>query len=397
VIPAVAVGLLLIAAQSEANIAPDAMVYFNVRPLGPPEELCQTDIDHCSEMRPSTPEQGMLEFQIFIDPQQWMHGAIPVPHFTVDLTWPEAWTFMGGDMCRGALWGTLEYEGPSPHRLELEWPCTVPDGLFLAVTLVFDVQGYGTFGPSGDCTLTLGCSQPEYVTPAAQFAEAGTECEYTNQPCRTGHWLCCEASFSGPELALSGAEGETAHGEMDFTVADLCPHCSGSLHVHSETPWITGQVVDGEHFWEFILAVDADLTGVAPGEYQSEVEVEEDESVARCLPVTVTVRSAAAVDETALGPSGPVPLNLRVASANPFSGPFVLTYVNPAAAWVRCGVYDVSGREIARLLEGEQSGGPHTITWGAADASGDRVRPGVYAIRLEAGAVVRSRQVVVVR
>jgi hypothetical protein len=399
VIPTVAAGLLLFAVQSEANIGPDAMVYFNVRPLDSPEELCQTDIDQCSEMHPSTPEGGLLEFQIFIDPQQGAHGAVAVTYFESHFSWPDTWTVVDYGFCRNG-WGWFEPSGPNPHLLAVGCDCTVPDGLFLAMTIVFDVQGYGKFEPVGDCRLWLGCfPSGYYVTPAIQFAEAGTVCEYTNQPCRTGHWLCCDPYFSEAELEMTGFEGGTAHGEMHFSVADLCAPCGAYLHVHSETPWITGYVEDwGPYdFWDFTLFADADLTGIVPGEYQSELQVEQDGVIARCLPVTVTVESAAAVDEAAPGQSVSGSLDLRLVSANPFSGPFVLAYDNPATAWVRCGVYDVAGREIDRLLDGERSAGPITMTWSTTDARGDRVRPGVYLIRLEAGGAVRSRRVVVVR
>jgi hypothetical protein len=405
VIPAIAVGLLLFAAQSKANIAHDAMVFFNVRPHGSPEELCQTDISGCSEMHSSTSAQGLLEFQIFIDPAQWAHGALPVPYFVGYFSWPDTWTVVDYGFCGEEGGGYFESSGPSPHYLVMGWGCsTVPNGMFLGMTIVFDVQGYGKFEPVGDCTLALGCGDELLVTPEIQFAEAGA-CEYYNHPCFQGGLHCCTPQFSGAELEMTGIEGGTAHAEMDFTVfeGEYCTSCWWD-QVHSETPWIIGNVewiaahVEGGYtVYDFTLFADADLTGLAPGEYQSELQVEADGQIARCLPVTVTVASAAAVDGTASGQSGATPLDLRLMSANPFSGPFVLAYDNPAAAWVRCGVYDVAGREIDRLLDGQRSGGPLTITWGATDARGDRVQPGVYLIRLEAGGAVRGRRVVVVR
>lgn len=391
-----AIVLLTFAASANANIAPEAMVFFNIRPLGGPEQLCQTDIHSCSQMASSTPAEGLLEFQLFIDPQQWLHGAIPVTKFISYLDWPDAWTVVGGEYCREGFWW-FETAGPGPHYLEAEWPCTVPDGMFLAMTIVFDVRGYGRFEPIGDCQLWLGCWPDDFVVyPTAQCAEAGTTCEYTDQPCSTW-WFFCVPHWTETGLEMIGPEGGSAHGEMPFTAGtDIYEPCYG-IHAHSDTPWIIPSISNGEHYWDFYLILDADLAGVAPGTYWAEVKVELDDSVARCLPVTVEVESTAGAEEPGAG-SGPGGLPaLRMASTNPCAGPFVLRYDNPRTSHVRCGVYDAAGREIAQLVEGIGSGGSRMITWDARDANGAPVRPGVYLIRIEAEGESRSSRAVVVR
>ncbi len=395
---ALALGFILFASPAEPNIAPDALLYFHVQPLGAPEELCLSDIDWCGDMHPSTPEQGLLEFQVFIDPQQGIHGELPIPWLGGEWAWPDAWSPVSVAFCNGGD-GWFDFTGGNPHVLQAAWPCEfIPDEMFLAMTVVFDVHGYGRLEPVGDPVLVLGCGGDQVVvTPVADFAEAGTECEYSSQPCRAGKWFCCEAEFDGDELAMRGRAGESAHAELGFEVADLCYRCSGLLHVHSDTPWLTGSIEDTANFWEFILVADADLADVPPGAYACELQVEEDSSIARCLPVTVNVDEASAVDEEVSGSSGSPPLTLRLASGNPFTGPFVWSYVNPAPAWVRCEVFDASGRKLAQLLDGEQFAGSHAIFWDAMDAGGRRVPPGVYAIRLSAGGVARSDRVVVVR
>jgi hypothetical protein len=290
----------------------------------------------------------------------------------------------------------FEVGGPNPHHLVMGWGCeSIPDGMFLAMTIIFDVRDYGKFEPAGDCTLVLGCREPLYVIPAISFAEAGTECEYTQQPCTS--YYHCWPRFTVEGLELTGVEGGSASTTTEIELYEGCYCVGDEWHVHSDMPWITGHVEAADDPWEFFLLVDADLAEVASGTYESELQVEWCESVARCLPVTVTVESAVVVDETASWRSASVPLELRLASANPFSGPFVWTYDNPATAWVRCSVYDASGREIVCLLDGERPGGLQTITWSGTGASGDRVAPGVYVIRLEAGGAVRSGRAVVLR
>jgi len=75
----------------------------------------------------------------------------------------------------------------------------------------------------------------------------------------------------------------------------------------------------------------------------------------------------------------------------------VFTYETITTSHVRCDVYDASGREVARLLDDEQPGGRHTVTWRAADAAGRLVRPGVYMVRLARDEEVRISRVIVVR
>jgi hypothetical protein len=147
--------------------------------------------------------------------------------------------------------------------------------------------------------------------------------------------------------------------------------------------------------------VDADASGLEPGVHETEMQLVWDDGQARrlsrCVPVVLTVKLASSVEEpVAAGPAA-MPLGLRLTGASPSSGPFVFAYENPATAPVRCGVYDASGREVASLLDGEQSGGRHTITWRATDAEGRRVRPGVYMVRLALDGQVRNSRVVVVR
>ena len=379
---------------ASANIAPDAMVYFNVQPLGPPEEYCQSEVTDCSQLEASTDQEGPLEFQIYIEPQQWLHGAIPVTRFTADLSWPEEWTLIDGAVCREGDW-SFDPWGPGPHPLEIIWPCTIPDGLFLALTLAFDVNGYGRFELAGTSSLRLGCPPSTfYVHPASQFAEAGTGCEYTNEPCV--YSFRCIPRFDEEEIPLSALPGETAHEEVPFTAgSDIYPYCTG-IEASTEANWLQAQVVAGEHRWEWVLVVDADATGLEPGVHECELQVEAS-SGARCLQAVLTVDDPASIDGLPSEDTAATKLELRLIGANPSEGPFVFLYDSPIATGARCAVYDAAGREIALLRITGHAGGRHTITWNADDADGRTVAPGVYLIRLTAGGEMRSSRVVVVR
>ena len=60
-------------------------------------------------------------------------------------------------------------------------------------------------------------------------------------------------------------------------------------------------------------------------------------------------------------------------------------------------IYDVGGRVVRRLFEGELVRGPHSVTWDGRSESGDKVASGCYLYAVSAGDEVRSGKVVVVR
>jgi hypothetical protein len=65
-------------------------------------------------------------------------------------------------------------------------------------------------------------------------------------------------------------------------------------------------------------------------------------------------------------------------------------YALPTDGFVRLTVYDVIGREVARLVDREQSAGYKSMTW-----SPRGLMSGIYFCRLEAGGVAETRKVVV--
>lgn len=60
-------------------------------------------------------------------------------------------------------------------------------------------------------------------------------------------------------------------------------------------------------------------------------------------------------------------------------------------------VFDLSGRRVRRLLEGDVDAGPRRIAWDGRDEAGARVPAGLYLVRLEAGGTRRTERVFVLR
>jgi hypothetical protein len=84
---------------------------------------------------------------------------------------------------------------------------------------------------------------------------------------------------------------------------------------------------------------------------------------------TVGVNSVGRIDRYALAQNYPNPFNPRTA----------VSFQLSAFSVVKLGVFDILGREIENLVDGERAPGFHTVAWDAAS------RPsGVYVYRMEA-------------
>ncbi len=83
---------------------------------------------------------------------------------------------------------------------------------------------------------------------------------------------------------------------------------------------------------------------------------------------------------------------------NPFDRSTRISYTLREASRVRLVVYDLLGRRIRTLVDGEQqTTGPQTVTWNGRNAFGAPVASGVYVYRLEAGSFTATGKMTVVR
>jgi serine protease AprX len=77
---------------------------------------------------------------------------------------------------------------------------------------------------------------------------------------------------------------------------------------------------------------------------------------------------------------------------NPFNPTTTIRFTLPQTAQVRLTVYDVTGREVARLVEGTLEAGTHTASWEAMNAAS-----GLYLYRIDAGSFTSTRQMMLVK
>jgi hypothetical protein len=79
---------------------------------------------------------------------------------------------------------------------------------------------------------------------------------------------------------------------------------------------------------------------------------------------------------------GPKSVVFRQNYPNPFNPSTTLNYQLKTPAVVRLSVFDITGREVIRLMDGYQNAGVYQTTWNSSASSGQKVSSGIYIARL---------------
>jgi hypothetical protein len=106
-----------------------------------------------------------------------------------------------------------------------------------------------------------------------------------------------------------------------------------------------------------------------------------------------TIQPVVAVDDLPIAPRG---LQLAGPVPNPVRRGATFTFDLGEARRTRLALYDVAGRHVRTLVDGDLPAGRHGEIWDAADERGGRVAPGVYFARLDAGREHARATVIVV-
>jgi hypothetical protein len=134
------------------------------------------------------------------------------------------------------------------------------------------------------------------------------------------------------------------------------------------------------------VSVGSDSANVFSGAGQGELFF----VVASSTPAAESARS-----QPAIGSSVPAVFALWPSAPNPIAETATIRYDLPVPARVRLTIYDMQGRRVRSLVEGEQKAGAHAVAWDLHDAGGQRAGPGVYVCDLEAGSFAARRKLVV--
>lgn len=94
----------------------------------------------------------------------------------------------------------------------------------------------------------------------------------------------------------------------------------------------------------------------------------------------------------------PVDFELSQNFPNPFNPVTVIRYGLPHTENVSIRIFDLLGREVRTLIDGEQKeAGYHTVSWNGQDKTGRPVASGVYIYRFESGKFSQSRKMILVK
>jgi hypothetical protein len=97
------------------------------------------------------------------------------------------------------------------------------------------------------------------------------------------------------------------------------------------------------------------------------------------------------------GGFAPEHVALRIAPGNPISAASEIVFGIPEPMRVRLTLYDVAGRRVRTLMEGERSGGYHVVQLGTRTLSDASIQPGIYFVRLDCTAGSATTKAIIAR
>jgi len=82
---------------------------------------------------------------------------------------------------------------------------------------------------------------------------------------------------------------------------------------------------------------------------------------------------------------------------NPFNPVTNLSYDLPEDAMVNITIYDMMGKVVASLVNGQQSAGFKTLQWDATNRSGMPISAGLYIYTIQAGEFNQTRKMILLK
>ncbi|RKX18916.1 MAG: hypothetical protein DRP26_04365 [Candidatus Zixiibacteriota bacterium] len=216
-----------------------------------------------------------------------------------------------------------------------------------------------------------------------------------------------------------------AKGDIIFNYADINPPAnSNTVGIQNEDGSIGTQVAYNNFYVEDNLAVkiehpifwltvspqvgilfpdesiDLDIVFNASyletGTYTGEIllNTNDPENLITNLPCTLNVNTTG-IDEDL--PLAPTSLSLSQNYPNPFNPVTEISFGLPTSGHTTLEVYDIMGRKVKTLVDGELPAGTHRVVWNSLNDGGKRVASGVYFYKLSHGDKVIARKMVILK
>ena len=78
------------------------------------------------------------------------------------------------------------------------------------------------------------------------------------------------------------------------------------------------------------------------------------------------------------------------ASPNPFIAGALISFQLSESAFASIDIYDLTGREVTRLVNSEFNEGMHFVQWNGCNQTGEAVSTGLYLCRIESQGVIET-------
>jgi len=88
----------------------------------------------------------------------------------------------------------------------------------------------------------------------------------------------------------------------------------------------------------------------------------------------------------------PEAFSLSAAYPNPFNPTTTLSFALPIEAEVSLSIYNLQGREVSRLIEGNMEAGYHSAVWNANNHAS-----GMYFVKMHAGNYISTQKLMLVK
>lgn len=280
----------------------------------------------------------------------------------------------------------------------------------------YEVTVTDDWGCSSTCEASLTVyPQPACTVdpPSAEICEGGSET------------FCALVTGGTPPYTYLWSSGETAPcitkdvaGTYEVTVTDVwdcVTTCSAYLVVHA-TPIceITGAnvICEGEtavfcgppqmaaYTWTGPYGFSATTQCIAvgddlvPGTYRYDLTIVDVNGCESSCYVDLLVEDCAGLPGVV---DVPTAYALRQPEPNPSYGTALIIFDMPRPGPATLKVFDVSGRVIRTLIEGQQSAGRHSVAWKGEDEAGHFVGPGTYLVQFRAGDFIGTKKITVLR
>ena len=82
---------------------------------------------------------------------------------------------------------------------------------------------------------------------------------------------------------------------------------------------------------------------------------------------------------------------------NPFNPSTSIGFTLPEAGHVSLNIYDMTGRLVTTLVEGNLTEGVHMVDWNGLDSSGSMVSAGVYFYTLESSDMMMTKKMILMK